>query len=504
MELKDLFYSWVPLYIRLPVLYILFLVILVANGVFLSTISNIYSDLGVQEEAYTQAYNAMYIGMGLGLIAHVRLKLRFSNKTLLLAGLVVMLTMNIVCATTSTPALAVAACLVLGFAKISALIEIYIIWIVIWSKKLDTSRVYPFVYFTALAGLYLMYWVNSRFAYIYDWRNAYGVVIILLLVCIVFTLVFTENHPLRRKVPLYRFDWLGLFLLGSAMMTLNYAVVCGMVEDWFSSVKIVAAFFISAILLLAFIRRELITRHPIFDLGLFKKPTFRLGLFYLLLLALFTPSTLQSAFAGGVLHYETYRIMQLNLYLIPGVLAGCFFCYGWYYFKLDPEPLIFLGFLSFVSYHFLLYNSFSNEFTITDFWWPSIIKGFGTTLLYIGLGLYTTQKLPLMGILAASGALIITRSFIGGGISTAIYGYLFYRQRIGHFNYLAERSDSGNFLLHGKPSATYRYLQEQAVLSACKEMSGYIIIAGVVVLVLVLSIYAMHKLNNNTVAKPGA
>jgi DHA2 family multidrug resistance protein len=183
MELKDLFYSWVPLYIRLPVLYILFLVILVANGVFLSSIADIYSDLAVESEPFTQAYNAMYIGMGLGLIAHVRLKMRFSNKTLLIGGLLAMLLTNIICATTASPALAIAACLVLGFAKISALIEVYLIWIYIWSKKLDTSRVYPFVYFTALSGLYLMYWVNSRLAYVYNWRYAYLLVIILLLIC---------------------------------------------------------------------------------------------------------------------------------------------------------------------------------------------------------------------------------------------------------------------------------------------------------------------------------
>jgi MFS family permease len=497
MELKDLFYAWVPLYIRLPVLFTLFLVILVANGIFLSTITDIYSNLAVESEPYTQAYNAMYIGMGLGLIAHVRLKLRFSNKSLLMAGLLTMLLMNIVCATTKSPALAVTACLVLGFAKISALIEIYIIWIYIWSKKLDTSRVYPFVYFTALSGLYLMYWVNSRLSYIYDWRYAYILVIVLLLICILFTIIFTENHPLKEKLPFYRFDFLGLFLLGGSMMSLNYAVVCGMVEDWFNSNRIIAAFLVAAILFLAFIARELSTRHPIFNLDLFKRQTFRLGLFYLLLLALFTPSTMQSAFAGGVLHFETYRIMELNLYLIPGILIGCFLCYFWYYYKLDPEPLMLIGFSAFVIYHVWMYNSFSNDFTINDFVFPSIIKGLGTAVLYISLGLYTTNKLPLMGILGASGALIITRSFIGGGISSAIYGYLFYRQRIGHFNYLAERSDSGNFLLQGKPAMTYRYLQEQAVLNACKEMSGYVIIAGIVILVVVLAFYIFHKVNES-------
>jgi len=98
----------------------------------------------------------------------------------------------------------------------------------------------------------------------------------------------------------------------------------------------------------------------------------------------------------------------------------------------------------------LRYNSFSNEFTITEFLLPSIIKGLATAVLYSSPVLFTTNKFPLMDILTASGALNITRPFIGGGISAALYGYLFYRQRIGHFNYLAERSDSGYCLLQEK------------------------------------------------------
>ena len=493
MELKDLFHSWVPLYIRLPVLFILFLVILVANGVFLSTIGDIYSNLAVENEPYIQGYNAMYIGMGLGLIAHIRLKLRFSNKTLLLGGLSVMLLMNIVCATTSSPPVAVAACLVLGFAKISALVEIYIVWIYIWSRKLDTSRVYPFVYFTALSGLYFMYWINSKLAYVYDWRYAYIVVILALLLCMLFAIIFTENHPLTKKVPFYQFDFFGLILLGSSMMLFNYAIVCGMLEDWFNSSRITGALILALILFLGFLLRELKTKHPIFNLGLFKRPTFRLGLFYLLFLALFTPTTFQTAFAGGVLHYETYRLMELNLYLIPGILAACIVGYFWYYFKFNPEPLMFIGFLAFVVHHYLMYNAFSTTFALHDFWLPSIIRGFATAVLYISLGLYTTKNLTIMEVTGASGAMIITRSFIGGATSTALYGYLLYRQRLDHFNYLAEKSDAGNIFFQGNAGVNYRNFQVQAILSACKDASGYIVIAGIVVLVIVMAVYLFHR-----------
>src|SRR5882757_8965514 len=173
MELKDLFYKWVPVWVRLPVLFIFFFVVLTANGVYLGNSTDMYSGLGVYSEPFTAAYNAVYIGMGLGLMVEVRLKMRFSSKTLLLWGFSVMALVNIINACTTNPILMILSCLALGFTKMSALMEVYIMWLVVWSKKLDTSRLYPFVYLTALGGIYFITWLTARLANIYNWRYAY-------------------------------------------------------------------------------------------------------------------------------------------------------------------------------------------------------------------------------------------------------------------------------------------------------------------------------------------
>src|SRR5882757_1966208 len=135
MELKDLFYKWVPVWVKLPVLFIFFFVVLTANGVYLGNSTDMYSGLGVYSEPFTAAYNAVYIGMGLGLMVEVRLKRRFSSKTLLLWGFAMML--------------------------------------FVWSKKLDTSRLYPFVYGLALGGIYFITWFTASLAGVYNWRYAY-------------------------------------------------------------------------------------------------------------------------------------------------------------------------------------------------------------------------------------------------------------------------------------------------------------------------------------------
>ncbi|MFC0513811.1 hypothetical protein ACFFGT_06360 [Mucilaginibacter angelicae] len=502
MELYDLFYKWVPVYIKLPVLFILILGILVCNGIFLGNTTDIYSDLGVYTEPYTQAYNAMYIGMGLGLIAHVRLKLRFSNKQLLLTGLLMMLLMNIICATTSNTILTITACLVLGFVKIWALVEVYVIWLLVWSKKFDTSRLYPFIYFTALGGLYFMTWLTTQLTYTYNWRYSYIVVFILLLFCILLVLVFAENHPLKRKFPFYQIDYIGLILLGSSMMMLDYATVNGKVEDWGASNNIIAAFWGAGITFLLFLRRELILKRPFFDFSIFGKATFRSGLLYFIFLGVVLPGTFQSTFTAGILHYEAIRNSELNLYLVPGIFAGCVLCFFWYYKGFDAEILILAGFLCFVIYHIMMYNSFANDFNINDFWLPLIIKGFGTALLYVAVGLYTTRNLNLTVVLSAAGAMIVVRSFIGGGIISALYGYFLYDQRIKHLDYLAGKLDANNYLANVNGAANlYRTMQQQATLAASKQLTGYVIIAGILISLIVLTKYLFKKLNSRANAR---
>jgi len=497
MELYDIFYKWVPVYIKLPVLFILIFGILVCNGIFLGNTTDIFSDLGVYTEPYTQAYNAMYIGMGLGLIAHVRLKLRFSNKQLLLTGLLLMLLMNIICATTGNTLLTITACLVLGFVKVWALVEVYVIWLVVWSKKLDTSRLYPFVYFTALGGLYLMTWLTTQLTYTYNWRFSYILVFILLLICILLTLIFVENHPLKRRVPFYQIDYIGLILLGSSMMLLDYAVVNGKVEDWWASNKIIAAFWGAGITFLLFMRRELTIKRPLFDFAIFRKATFRSGLLYFIFLGVVIPGTFQSTFTAGILHYEAIRNTELNLYLVPGIFAGCALCYIWYYKGFDAEILIIGGFLSFVVYHVMMYNSFANDFNINDFWLPSVIKGFGTALLYVAVGLYTTRNLSIPVVLSAAGAMIVVRSFIGGGVIAAVYGYFLYDQRIKHLDYLAGKLDANNYLANvNGTSGLYRSMQVQATLAAAKQLTGYIVIAGILITLIVLTKYIFKKLSS--------
>jgi DHA2 family multidrug resistance protein len=482
MEFYELFYKWVPVWVRIPVLTILYLVLLTANGVYIGNTSDMSSGLGVYTEPFTVAYYAMYIGMGIGSMTNLRIRERYTAKSLVITGFLVMLAMNAVCATTKSPYLTILACLLLGAGKVAASTEIYLVWLQVWSKKLDVSRLYPFVYFIALGGIYTMTWMTSKLAFLYTWRYAYVAIMMLLFFCVILSVIFIERHPLKRRIPLYQMDWLGILLLIGLLMLLNYIIVYGKVEDWFTSDRIQLAGIGALVLLLLFIRRELHFKRPVFPLDLFKLPNFRLGLFYIFLLGIFVPATLQSGFSGGVLHYENFRNSELTLYLIPGVTVGCIFCYIWFYKGYHDQLLMFIGFSTVILYEVLMYCSYGNAFEMQGFWLPSFIKGIGLGILFIAVGIYITRGHTIKDVLTVVGIAFLFRSFLGTAVFTAAYNYLLYAQRIRHLNYLGSKTDSVTAVLgSGSANDLYQTFQTQAALAATKELTGYLIIAGVLI-----------------------
>jgi DHA2 family multidrug resistance protein len=171
-------------------------------------------------------------------------------------------------------------------------------------------------------------------------------------------------------------------------------------------------------------------------------------------------------------------------------------CYFWYYNNWDAQLLIIAGFASFVVYHIMMYNSFVTDFNINDFWLPSVIKGFATALLYIAAGLYTTKALGINLVLSAGGAMVLVRSFLGSGVCSALYTYFLYAQRVRHLDYLAGSNDVNNFISKDQGAGYYISMQQQATLTAAKELTGYIILAGLVLLIILFINYLYQKLKN--------
>jgi DHA2 family multidrug resistance protein len=408
-----------------------------------------------------------------------------------------MLLLNLLVATTNNPVITVTATLLLGFTKIFALGEVYLNLLKIWSKKMNSARLYPFFYFIALAGLYFMTWFTAYLTNLYSWRFAYDALFILLAICIIVTVVFIQNNPLKRRIPLYQLDIPGLFLLITIMMLINYVVVYGKVEDWFNSTSIKAACFGVVIAALLFIRREMLIKRPFLDLTMFKKNNFSLGLVLIIFLGVLTPATFQTSFSGSVLHFESIRNGELNLFLIPGIAAGCILSFFWYQKNYNGQLLTIIGFGAMVVYHLLMYGRFVTDLNIHDFWLPSLFKGFGQAVLYVSLAVYATTGFSFPGVLKAVGMIVMVRSFLGQGVFSGLYNYFLYAERTRHLSALANHIDANEpqVLVQSNIAGFYQNIQQQANLTALKEISGTIIIFGLSVITILMVIHIYRKIN---------
>jgi len=504
MEVKSIFYAWVPKYLRYAILLLMAFVALCANGVYLGITTNMFSELGVYAEPYTMATNAMYIGMGGGFLFIIRFAARFTEKSGMVTGFTMLLVTNLIIATTNSPFLAVAASLVLGFTKVLALGPIYLEWAMVWSKKMDAARVYPSFYFVALAGLNFMTWLTTWFTSLYSWRYAYVVVLMLILVCIVLSVVFFENHKLQKKIPLYQLDIPGLLLIITSLMLINYIAVYGKVEDWFASPVIRLASFGAIISMLLFIKRELTLKRPILDLNLFKISRISVGLLLFFSLGVLTPSIFQSAFASNILHFELIRNAEINLFLIPGIFAGSILSFFWYKKNYDSVLLFIIGFSAFVVYHIMMYTRFVNDLNIGDFFVPSFFRGFALAILYISIGVYATANLAVPQTLKVVGLILFVRSFLGPGIISGLYNYFLYADTNRHLSTLASEIDANEPMTfqYADIPGYYKFILQQANLSALKEISGSIIIFGLSIIVLLIVGLTYRKIKKEVAVIP--
>lgn len=337
-------------------------------------------------------------------------------------------------------------------------------------------------FFVALPGSYVVTWATTRLAYAFDWHYAYIAVLLLLLFCMLLTLVFVEHHPIRRIYPLYQMDWPGLLLLACTLLLVNYIAVYGKVEDWFESVRIRGAVVLLPVTLFGFLRRELYVKRPVVPYRIFRSRAFLKGQFFFIMLGVFLPSSIQNSFTKDILHFEAIRDGELNLYLIPGAAAGAVFAWLWYYYKKDPDVLLFAGFLAFELYYLILYQRLAIGLGPEDFWLPSLFKGLGIILLYVCIGLYTVSRFMLPDLLKAVAFMIITRSVVASGGFTGLYSYLIYSGSVRHLDRLAGLVGSGDYIQNQPAGAYLQTITQQAALAAFKEMTGDILLFGLILL----------------------
>lgn len=505
-----LFHDWVPKPVQLLLIILLTIPILGISGVYSTNIGDMLGSQGMLTEDLMMASYASAIGMALVFPLALRTKQFFRTRHILIVTLSVLILLSYICATTDHAWVLIGANTIMGMIKAFAMMEVILPIMFIISPTGDRPKFYSVFYPLSIALAQVASYYATKLSFEYSWHYVYYYTIAILLFCLLLVLIFGHNFRGSKKVPFYQVDWLSFVLILSSMMFLNYALSYGRILDWWNNQSIKVALFAAVLLGIWFIQRQMMLKRPFLSLDVFKRKHVWMSLVFIFLMGIFFASSgIQSAFTTGVLKYSALSNAEINLMLALGSVAGGIFCFIWFRRKWSLKVLVCSGFGAFILYHLILYFLFSPVIEIHDLAFPIFLKGLGLTILYISVGVYCAEGLTLSELLAAVSILILFRSFIGPAFWSSVYSYELYAGQLKHTAFLVQHMDANDPLLAGRLgpliqagvvqgksieaaqsmsiSSIWGTIQIQATMAAAKEIFGWIVIVGGLVLMFVMS-----------------
>ncbi|MDB5226320.1 MAG: drug resistance transporter, EmrB/QacA subfamily [Bacteroidota bacterium] len=258
----------------------------------------------------------------------------------------------------------------------------------------------------------------------YNWPIIFHVNVPIGIVAIFLTLRYIKDHPHHTKQT-GKTDFLGILLLIIGVGSLQLVLEQGERNDWFESSYILEFFIVAIIGIVSFLIRELTIKNPIVDLRVMARGNTAIGSFlnFLLGFILFGTVFVFPIYFQG---YLGFTAMQAGLMFTAGAIASacCMPFIGIMLTKgVPPKFLIMTGFAINAVFVFWSTTLLTTNTGPEAFFWPLLIRGIGTGLLFVPLSNLTLGGLHGRDIGQASGLSNMIRQ-LGGSISVALIGVM--------------------------------------------------------------------------------
>jgi DHA2 family multidrug resistance protein len=274
-------------------------------------------------------------------------------------------------------------------------------------------------------------------------------------------------------------DWLGIGLLVVGIGSLQTVLEEGQSEDWFDSRRIVAFAIAAALGLGAFVWRQLTIDHPVVDLRVLRHRTLAAGSAFsaVLGMGLYGAIFAVPIFAQSMLGYTA---QETGMLLLPGALASAVMMpiAGKLGSKYDARVVIFVG-GAILTTTMLMLSRLNAQTGAGDLQLPMIVRGVGTTLMFLPLSLATFTTLPKKDIGAGSGFYNLMRQ-LGGSVGIAALTTMLARRQAFHRSVLIEKvNDASTVAQERLASSTAFFLHQGRDLASAKR-SAMLLVDGAV------------------------
>ena len=484
---QGLFRAWVPKLVQLLLIIIFISVVVPINGVYVGNISYMVGSTGMPSEYFVWANYGSTIGMGAAMPIILRMKWRYKIRDKVTVIFILIAILSYLNGTTDRPLLIVANSVIIGFLKMIVMLEFIIPIMFMISKEGNRGKFYSVFYPFSIIISQIAGYILTLIAFDFNWQFVHIASAAVCLFLALLAWVFMHDKYFGFKMPLYYIDWLSILLFVAVFMFGAYVLAFGKQQYWIHSSKIINASIASFVSLILLVIRQYTLKRPYISFKIFRKNNVIHGLIMLLMTGIFlSTGSIQNIFTIGILGYDPVLNSKLNLLMIPGIVAAGVYMSFWFKQGRGLKMFIFLGFAAMQAYTVIMYFSMGLEFNFENWILPMLLKGFGMGALFIAVWYYALDKLEMTEMMAATGLVLVWRTFFSVGIFSALFSWLQYQFQIEAVGNLAIYMDGNSYTLN-QVMGNMKAIQFNAILAANKRLLGYVCIAGVGILMYVLS-----------------
>ena len=478
-----------------PWLFIFFvLIVQFSGGVYLAAASDMVGTTALMQEDILMAGYASLIGMSINFAVMFRIKFRFSTRTQLLAAGAVLLAANLICAHTSSVPVLVVTCLVAGWFRMQATLACNST-IQLWLTPVrDMAVFFCYVYIIVDSVIQLSGIATIYTTFFTQWEYMQWTMTGLL--ALMMMLVMLLLKPMRGPmfIPLLGIDWIGGVLWGGFMMCFTFICVYGNFYDWWDAAEIRGAALIGLVCMAINLWRATFLHHPYITFRAMRNRNVvrATGVYLVFFTLLATEHVFEHTYAANILGFDETNLIDLNWYVLVGIVAGCGFTYVTFALrKWRYKTMTAIGFalaaIYLAYFYFLIDYGVEKEMLFI----PLFFRGAASVIISIVFLTSIVQSgLPFQVFPQALTINGFTGAVMGATLGPAIVGELLRHTMAKNAVLLgAGLTDFNPAAAHIPLGQLYGMVQTQALVVSMKEIYGWLLILALLSLVVIAVSY---------------
>lgn len=479
-----------------PYIFIFFvLIVQFSGGVYLAAASYMVGTTSLMQEDILMAGYASLIGMAINFAVMFRIKFRFSTRIQLLVSAMVLISANLICAVTTSVPVLVTICLIAGWFRMQATLACNST-IQLWLTPVrDMAIFFCYVYLIVESVIQLSGIATIYTAFFIQWEYMHWIMVGLLVLVMIMVLLLVKPVHGPMFIPLLGIDWIGALLWAVFMICFTFICVYGNYFDWWNSEEIRGAALIGIACLSINIWRASFLHHPYISFRVMKnRNVIRASGIYLVFFTLIaTEHVFEHSYATNILGFDETNVIDLNWYVLAGIIAGCAFTYftfalrKWRYKTMTAIAfaiaIVYLGY-----FYFYIDYGVEKEMLFV----PLFFRGAAAVIISIVFLTSIVQSgLPFQIFPQALTINGFTGAVMGATLGPAIIGELL-RHTVAKNTALigTKISNTNPDIIFAPMDQLFGLVQTQALIVSMKEIYGWLLMIALTSLIVILLSYS--------------